>query len=80
MTRILSLVLLMVVGGCARPTHLSADFGRAYRAFDLQAQRDRPTAAAAAYRLGGAEGLAVRMNVLDTTSEPVELAPTPIGE
>ncbi|GDX80343.1 hypothetical protein LBMAG42_21540 [Deltaproteobacteria bacterium] len=80
MTRFLTLVLLLFLGGCARPTHLTADFGRAYSAFDLQAQRDRPAAATSAYRLGGTEGLAVRKNVLDTTSDPVELAPTPIGE
>lgn len=80
MTRFLTLVLLVFLGGCVRPTHLTSDYGRAYSAFDLQAQRDRPAAAAAAYRLGGTEGLALRKNVLDTTSDPVVLVPTPIGE
>ncbi len=80
MTRILPVLVLVGLGGCVRPTHLTADFGRASSAFDLQAQRERPSASDKAYRLGGVEGLAVRKNVLDTTSDVAELAPTPIGE
>lgn len=64
------MTLLLVVLGCAQPTHLQYDFGRAYmEAASLQANLDRPSVANAVYELSGTEGVQLRENVEASTTE-----------
>lgn len=67
MTLLLTLVLLP---GCAQPLHLQYDYGRAFtQATEMQTDRARPSVAESAYELSGEEGLALRQNVEEETSE-----------
>lgn len=64
------IVLLALLTGCAQPTHLQYDFGRAYmEAASTQANLDRPSAARAVYSLSGTEGEQLRKNVEKETTE-----------
>lgn len=63
-------ILLALLAGCAQPTHLQYDFGRAYmEAGTTQANLDRPSAARAVYSLSGTEGEQLRKNVEQETTE-----------
>lgn len=68
MTRILAAALLLA--GCAQPTHLQYDFGRASAAaFRTQADLGRASVANAQYPLSGDEGLALRQAVVKKTTD-----------
>lgn len=72
MTRPLLLALLALVG-CNNPMNLSYDFGRAYKAaFQTQAALDRPSVAAAQYRLSGMEGTQIRLQVEQSASDQAD--------
>lgn len=67
MTLLLSFVLLL---GCAQPLHLQYDFGRSYmQTTDAQADLARPSVAESIYVLSGEEGIALRQNVEEETTE-----------
>lgn len=60
----------LAVGGCGQPTHLQYDYGRAYQAaFNAQADTSRPSALHEAYPLSGEEGVALRTQVVKSSSD-----------
>jgi hypothetical protein len=64
------MILALLLAACGQPAHMQYDFGRAYAdSLELQAQLDRPGAAAAQYALGGSEGLDVRMRAKEAATE-----------
>ncbi len=69
MTRFRSLALLGLAG-CASPTHLQYDFGRAYTdTLAIQSDLQRASAAGDAYPFGGIEGLELRQRVTEETTD-----------
>lgn len=63
-------LLLVLITGCAQPTHLQYDFGRAYyTSLKVQADLARPSVAEAMYPLSGAEATEIRMRQEEATGE-----------
>lgn len=61
---------LVALAGCNTPMNLAYDFGRSYKsAFQSQAALDRPSVAAAQYRLSGLEGTMIRLQINEQTSD-----------
>ena len=64
------LALLFLAAGCKPPLHLQYDFGRAYvETLRLQADLTRPSVAGEGYFLYGPEGVMIRVNTSEATSE-----------
>lgn len=64
------LLAATLLAGCAQPRHLQYDFGRAYtEAADLQADLGRASVAESVYTLSGEEGILLRQNVKEETTE-----------
>lgn len=70
MTRIIAAIALLSLSACAQPSHLQYDYGRAYTAaFRTQTDLGRASVAKADYRLSGEEGLALRKEVVEKTTD-----------
>ena len=55
---------------CKAPMHLSYDYGRAFQAtFPVQADLTRESVISLQHPLGGLEGVAIRLNVTDSSTE-----------
>ena len=68
MSRVLALFPLMLA--CGEPVHMQYDFGRSYtEAFSAQADLERPSVEDAAYSLSGEEGLKLRQQVVEKSSD-----------
>ena len=68
MNRILP--ILIFAWGCGSPLHLQYDHGRASsQAFSAQGDLSRPSAAADAYPLSGTEGIEIRSQVFETSTD-----------
>lgn len=71
MTR--SLILLPLLVACGEPARLQYDWSRAYtEAMTRQTDLSRQSAADAAYPLEGAEGLEIRVRVLEVSTDAEE--------
>lgn len=69
-TILLSALAGATLVGCAHPRNLQDGFGETYQtAMQVQADRGRPTAANAAYSLTGFEGIELRQNVTEDTTD-----------
>jgi len=67
---IMAAVVAATTVGCAGPTHLQYDFGRAYMTtFRVQSDLTRPSVANQSYTLYGPEAAAIRLNVESTITE-----------
>lgn len=64
------MTVLLLALGCAQPSHLQYDFGRAYEeSMKIQMDRQRPSVAKSEYPLSGTEGIKLRENVETETTE-----------
>ena len=74
------MMLLLGVGAlhaCKSPVHLSYDYGRAYQAtFPVQADLTRESVISLQHPLGGLEGVAIRLNVTDSSTEGEDASST----
>lgn len=77
---IIAMLLLLGWGtllACKAPVHLSYDFGRAYQAtFPVQADLTRESVISLQHPLGGLEGVAIRLNVTDSSTEGEDASST----
>ena len=61
---------LVLGAGCGSPKHLQDSFGQASAAaWEIQADRGRPTVTDGAYPLTGFEGLELRMRVTEESTD-----------
>ena len=66
----MSLIAALGLSACGSPLHLQYDHGRASgAAFEAQADRTRPSAASAGYRLTGTEALEIRARVFEQATD-----------
>lgn len=75
------MLFLLALAGCASPTHLQYDHGRAfYATLDIQSDLSRPSAANADYPLSGVEAAAIRARVTEDTTDTEKVEPPQANE
>jgi hypothetical protein len=66
-------LLLCLLSACGGPAYHQYDHGRAYdQAFDTQSHLERPSAQGQDYPLSGVEGIELRANVEEATTDTEE--------
>ena len=70
---LVGLGLAILASGCKAPVHLSYDYGRAYQAtFPVQSDLTRESVMSLQHPLGGLEGVKIRLQVTEQTTEKKE--------
>lgn len=71
------MITLLLIVACGQPAHMQYDFGRSFNeSLAVQATRDRASAAADAYGIGGAEALLTRENARKAATDIEKGTPT----